>query len=361
MQTRSSGAIRPALCELVFEHAIDPTVVYDEDGRVLALNRAAQELSDELIERLFAGDPPQLPELTAFRDDLENVGRARAEVHAMGRVYGLHGLKHGRQFVVVVHDQTRLHRLEADLRALQRVESLGQFTASLVHDFNNLLTPIACLSAILETELASDAKNGPIARDVRDAAERATKLARQMMSLVRREPPRLAVTDVNEVVSDTRSLVERVVGSDVKVQLKLGEEDSQAALLDRERLEHALLNLAANARDAMPKGGALTIATRTLTFDADEAHALEGAHPGAYVVVRVTDTGVGMTREVRERVFERFFTTKQIGHGTGLGLASVRRFVAESGGCVSVHSGEGHGTTVSLYLPVYGRARPRDD
>jgi signal transduction histidine kinase len=359
MQARLTPADHSALFELVFEHAMDPTVVFDEEGQVLALNRAARDLPEELVDRLFGGDAPQPPELTAFHSDLEDHGHARAEIRLMSRAYLLLGQKHDRQVVIVVRDETRMHRLEADLRALQRVESLGQFTASLVHDFNNLLTPIACVSAILEAELAHDERNGPLAREVRDAAERATNLARQMMSRVRREPPAVAATDVNEVLAGMRLLLERVVGSDVKVQLRLGD-DVEATLLDRERLEHVILNLAANARDAMPDGGTLMLATRTVAFDADDADALEGAHAGAYVTIRVTDTGVGMTREVRERVFERFFTTKQIGHGTGLGLASVRRFVGESGGCVSVHSGEGHGTTVSLYLPVYGRRRPRD-
>jgi signal transduction histidine kinase len=359
MQARLTPAVHSALFELVFEHAMDPTVVFDEDGQVLALNRAARDLSEEIVDRLFAGDAPSPPELAAFHADLEEYGSARAEIRMMSRAFLLVGQRHHRQIVVVVRDETRAHRLEADLRALQRVESLGQFTASLVHDFNNLLTPIACVSAILEAELAHDERNGPLAREVRDAADRATNLARQMMSLVRREPPSMAATDVNEVLAGMRPLLERVVSSGVTVQLRLGD-DVEATLIDRERLEHVILNLAANARDAMPGGGTLTVATRTVAFDPDEADAVEGAHAGAYVLIRVTDTGVGMTREVRERVFERFFTTKQIGHGTGLGLASVRRFVGESGGCVSVHSGEGHGTTVSLYLPVFGRRRAGD-
>jgi len=305
---------------------------------------------------LVVGDAPLPPELAAFRADLAQYGHARAELRILAHAYLLRAQKHDGQTVVVIRDETRVHRLEADLRAMQRVESLGQFTASLVHDFNNLLTPIACVSAQLETELAHDQRSGPLAREVRDFAERATKLARQMMSFVRRDPPSVAATDVNEVLGDMRALVERVVGSGVTVQLRLGNE-VEPALLDRERLEHVILNLAANARDAMPAGGTLTLATRTVSFDPSDADAVEGAHAGAYVLVRVTDTGVGMTREVRERVFERFFTTKQVGHGTGLGLASVRRFLADCGGCVSVHSGEGHGTTVSLYLRVYGRQR----
>ncbi len=343
---------RPGLHELVFEHSLDATVVFDAQGRVLLLNRAARELPDEWVDRLFVGDASHPRELTFFRDQLETRGKAHAEVRVGGRSIAVDGRRHGAQYVVFVRDESRLRRLEGELRTLQRLESLGHFTASLVHDFNNLLTPIACLSACLESELAGNDDAGAMARDIRDAADRATRLARQMMKLVRREPPRVAPVHVAATVGDLRSLVERVVGSSVKVEVAVAP-DTGATIIDRERLEHAILNLAANARDAMPDGGTLTVSTSRVAFDEDQAETVEGARVGAYVAVRVRDTGVGMSREVREHMFERFFTTKEPGHGTGLGLASVRRFVAESGGCVTVHSREGRGTTVSLYLPAY--------
>jgi two-component system, cell cycle sensor histidine kinase and response regulator CckA len=344
--------LRRSLYELVFEHSLDATVVFDAQGRVLLLNRAARELPDEWVDRLFAGHPSHPTELTFFRDQLETRGKAHAEVRVGSRSIAIEGCRHGAQYVVVVRDESRLRRLEHELRSLQRLDSLGHFTASLVHDFNNLLTPIACLSGCLESELAHDEEAGAMARDIRDAADRAARLAREMMKLVRREPPRVEAVNVAAAVSDLRSLVERMVGSDVKVEVTVSP-DTGATVIDRERLEHAILNLAANARDAMPEGGTLTVSTSRVAFDEDQAETVEGARAGAYIAIRVRDTGVGMSREVREHVFERFFTTKEPGHGTGLGLASVRRFVAESGGCVTVHSREGRGTVVSLYLPAY--------
>ena len=155
---------------------------------------------------------------------------------------------------------------------------------------------------------------------------------------------------VNPVVADMRTLIERVVGSDVRVEVALGA-DAGFAVLDRERLERALVDLAVNARDAMPEGGRLTVTTTGVSFDPAEASSMEGANATDYVCLRVTDTGSGMTPEVRARIFERFFTTKAPGHGTGLGLSAVQRFVADSGGCIAVHSQPGRGTTVAIYFP----------
>jgi CheY-like chemotaxis protein len=165
------------------------------------------------------------------------------------------------------------------------------------------------------------------------------------------------VIDPGAVLAELKPLLERVVGAEVEVQVT-APTDAVAASLERERFEHALLNLAANARDAMPSGGRLTLSATRVSFEEDEVSAIDGAGAGAYVAIRVSDTGVGMTREVRERIFQPFFTTKEAGHGTGLGLEAVRRFVADSGGCISVQSEEGKGTTVSLHFPLVALESP---
>lgn len=337
----------------MFEHARDATIIAGADGHVLLMNTAARELPEELVERLFEERGYRSLDLGRFRDQLRAEGRASVEVKLDGRSLLIDGRTHGAEHIVVLRDVTTERRLDTELRALQRVESIGYLTASLVHDFNNLLTPIALLSAQLEKTLQNDAQAGEMARDIRAAAEGATGLARQMMSFARREPARVARVDVSAVVSEARALLERVVGPDVQVELVMDPAAGDAQL-DRERLDHVLLNLAANARDAMSGAGHLVVRTASVTFEEGEGSASsapEGAASGAYVALTLTDSGVGMTSEVRERIFERFFTTKETGQGAGLGLTAVRRFVAESGGFIAVHSGAGLGTTVAMYFP----------
>jgi len=334
---------------LAFEHARDPTVLLDESGLVLRMNRAARALPDEVVERLLR-DPTCAPELEPFRDALVAQTHTHGEVDVCRRVFAFDVRAIGPLRVLVLHDQSALREFEARLRTLERVESAGHVAAGLAHDFNNLLTPIACLSACLEAALPVGSTAREMAHDIRVAGERAAGLASQTLRRARRDPTPVEAVDVNAVVDELRTLVERVAGGDIRVDICLGK-DAGAGRIDRERLEHALLNLAANARDAMPAGGRLTVTTAKVCFDPTGAGASEGAVPGAYVSVCVGDSGMGMTREVRERIFQTFFTTKPAGRGTGLGLAAVRRFVAESAGCMAVHSEARRGTTVVLYFP----------
>jgi signal transduction histidine kinase len=349
MPTEPPGDPQLGLYRFAFEQAPYPTIVLREDGRVLLQNGAARALPHEVVERLFAGDGR---ELDLFFRELASKGHSHAEIDVAARAFAIDGCMHGAQLVVTLRDLGVQRVLETELRALKRVESLGQFTAGLAHDFNNLLTPILWLSACLETELPAGGQARELARDTRIAAEKAASLARQTLGLVRREPVRgrAAAVSVNPVVADMRTLIERIVGGQIRVEVALGG-DAGLAVLDRERLERALVDLAVNARDAMPEGGRLTVTTKGVSFDQAEASSTEGASAIDYVCLQVTDTGSGMTPEVRARVFERFFTTKAPGRGTGLGLSAVQRFVAESGGCIAVHSQPGRGTTVALYFP----------
>jgi signal transduction histidine kinase len=335
------------LYRFAFDHAPDPTVVLDEGGRVLLRNGAARALPDA-IEGLLAGGC----ELDLFRRELTRRGHAHLEVDLPGRSVAIDGLVHGRVHVVTFRDRSEQRRLEALVRAMQRAESLGPLGPGLAHDFNNLLTPICYLSTCLEAELPTGVRAWEMARDVRIAAEKAVELARRTLGLVRREPVRARSEPVcvNAVLIDMRTLIERVVGEDVRVEVELGR-NAGAAKLDRARLEGALLDLAVNARDAMQTGGRLTMATTRVSFDSAEASLEEEPSASDYVCLRMTDTGTGMTPEVRARIFEPFFTTKAPGRGTGLGLPAVRRFVVENGGCIAVHSQPGQGTTMALYFP----------
>jgi signal transduction histidine kinase/CheY-like chemotaxis protein len=333
---------------LAFDHSPDATAVLDADGRVVLANPGVRNLPGGLVDRLFSMPPG--PEFEPFWETLRASGAAHAEPVLGGRTIEVDGHVHGEHFVVTLRDVTDRRRLEREVRALRRLESMGHFTAGLVHDFNNLLTPIACLSACLENELPARGAQHEMARDIRAAAEKCAGLARQVMRWVGRQPVHGEALDLGAVLVEMQPLLERVAGAEIRIQLAVPGSVG-AASVDRERLEHALLNLVANARDAMPLGGRITLSATTVSFD-DDARAPDGVRPGAYVAIHVVDTGVGMKPEVKERLFEQLFTTKEPGRGTGLGLTTVKQFVVESGGCIAVQSEEGRGTTVSVYFPA---------
>jgi signal transduction histidine kinase/CheY-like chemotaxis protein len=350
----SSEASNRDLHRFLFEHALDAVVVLDRDGSVAIANRAARELRGVPLDRLFAPHATWREAIDALRREVTERGAGSIEVTITTLQGGprqllLRAEAHGAQHVLVVRDVTDLRQLESELRHLRRIESVGQLTASVVHDFNNLLTPIVCLSGLLQKGLEDDPRHAEFARDVRSASERAAGLVRQVLSLARRTPTSKGRVNLGSAITELRALLERVAGPGVEVDLVM-EDDSADVVLDREQLEHVVLNLTANARDAMPRGGRVVLRTKAVDLDPDAARAIEGSSSGSYVVVTVTDTGVGMTSEVRERVFERFFTTKG-SDGSGLGLAGARRFVGESGGCITMHSEPGNGTTVALYFP----------
>jgi signal transduction histidine kinase len=348
----------PGLHRFVFENGVDPVVVIDAQGEVVLANAAARA-----IQGVAPGLPFSLPgvsEIDAglFRAALRANGRATRELRLTDKPWSvrfvvLEGFVHDGYDVVFVRDVSERRKTDEELRHLRRVDSLGYLTASVVHDFNNLLTPIVCLSALLERSPTASEESNEMVHDVRVSAERAAALVRQLLTFVRRDASRPQRLDLSDVAREVDGLLRRVVGDGIDVALalepKLGE-----TIVDREQLEHVILNLAANARDAMPRGGALTIATANVASgDADLCP--DGSE---YVALTVTDTGVGMSPEVRERLFERFFTTKDAGSGTGLGLASAHRFVTASGGCITVRSEPGQGTSVVLYLPKAPPAAP---
>jgi two-component system cell cycle sensor histidine kinase/response regulator CckA len=236
---------------------------------------------------------------------------------------------------------------EADLRQGQKLTILGRLVAGIVHDFNNLLTAIIGLSDLLRSRLAGQDRD--LADEVYKAGERAAALTRQLLAFSRHEPVRPAVLDLNAVVADMGGLLRRLLGEDVRLEWALAPDLGQVRA-DRGQLEQVLLNLAVNARDAMPAGGRLTIETANVepTGPAPDA---PGVGQGRYVLLSVSDTGVGMTEAVQARLFEPFFTTKEPGKGTGLGLATVHQIVEQGGGAIAVRSAPGRGATFRVYLP----------
>jgi PAS domain S-box-containing protein len=355
------------LYRLVFEQASEATVVVDDDGRVLLSNRAARELAVVNVEQLFRWSPSRDPELTSFRAQLRVGSRAKCELEVRpakgpARRLELDGRAHGPAYAIVIRDVTDRVRSERELQHLRRLESTSFLAASIVHDFANVMTAVMGSAGLLASAPESE-RTARLTQEILAAGQRGSELVRRGLRLLRHKPTPPERLNPSTAVADLRGLLELLVGASVTVKTNLDPGVSDV-VVDRERLEQALLNLAANARDAMPRGGELTIATSDVTPSDRDATAATADAGGDYVAITVTDTGEGMTPEVRERVFERFFTTKSDGDdggaiGTGIGLATVHAFVSESDGCITVRSAPGSGTTVVMYLPrVIPLARP---
>jgi signal transduction histidine kinase len=334
---------------LIFEHASDATVVVDDDGRVILSNRAARELAFVNVEQMFRGSPGRDPELTSFRAQLRVGSRASCELDVRpatgsARRIELEGRAHGPAYVVVIRDVTERHRLQRELQHLRRLESTSFLAAAVVHDFANVMTVVTG-SAELLTAAPNDERAARVTQEIVAAGQRGADLVRRGLRLLRQRSAPPGRLNPSLAVADLRGLVELVVGHSVVVKMTL-DADVSDVVVDRERLEQALLNLAANARDAMPHGGELTITVSNVA---------PGERDAASVAITLTDTGHGMTPEVRERLFERFFTTKEArtdgSAGAGIGLATVHAFVSDSGGGIDVRSAPGAGTTVVITLP----------
>jgi PAS domain S-box-containing protein len=239
---------------------------------------------------------------------------------------------------------------EAQLRHAQQMETVGQLAGGIAHDFNNLLTVIASAIEALEQNLPEDQERlHRLAEAAMRGTERAALLTNRLLALARRQPLEPKLSDVNQLILGMDDLLHRVLGRRVMLELRLADA-LPPVFVDPSGLENAILNLALNARDAMPEGGRLTIGTGCAILPDNDA-ADDGTGPiGACIVIDIRDTGSGMSPEIRERVFEPFFTTKGAGHGTGLGLAQVSAFVKEAGGLCRLESEPGAGTAVRLYL-----------
>ena len=250
---------------------------------------------------------------------------------------------------LIFHDITASRETERKLHQSQKLDAIGKLTGGVAHDFNNMLTVIAGTTEILVSDLGDKPHLQAVAVLINQAADRCTELIQHLLAFARKQPLQPRNVDINATIFDIAKLLRPTLGEQIEVESIL-ERGMPTALVDPSQLANALINLAINARDAMPDGGKLMLETANVVLDAGYAQHNADVRPGAYVMIAVSDTGAGMSAEVRDKVFEPFFTTKAIGKGTGLGLSMVYGFVKQSGGHIKVYSEEGHGTSIKLYL-----------
>ncbi len=351
-----------AQSQMLFEASPTPMWVYDAESLAfLAVNDAAVRhygyTRDEFLAMTIKDirPPEEVPRLLA---DVADPGSPRAntwrhkckdgsiidvEITA-GRI----DYEGRRAALVVSHDVSERKRLEGRLAEAEKMEAIGRLAGGVAHDFNNLLTVISGYAEIL---LARDGDSEELV-EISRAAGQAAALTRQLLAFSRRQVLHPKILDLNEIVAGMETMLHRIIGDDVSVGIKLAP-DLAPVEADRAQIERVILNLAANARDAMPDGGALTIETANVDVDDQQvaSHGDDGI-AGPHVVLAVSDTGHGMDEEIAKHLFEPFFTTKSAGTGTGLGLATVFGVVKQSGGGIYVYSEPGRGTTFKIYLPV---------
>ena len=255
-----------------------------------------------------------------------------------------------RIFTGFIRDLTSRQKMEEELRQSQKIEAIGQLTGGLAHDFNNLLTVITGNLEMLDMSL-KDSNQRELLKEAQDAAQDGAKLTSQLLAFGRRQPLNPKPSDLAPLISNFSELLRRTLGEPIELHIRVTG-SGNLCVVDAPQLQNALLNLAINARDAMPRGGKLTIDISRTRLDVDYAQIYPDIRTGRYVLVAVTDTGSGMSEEVRQRAFEPFFTTKPTGAGTGLGLSMVYGFVKQSGGNIQIYSELERGTSVRIFLPL---------
>jgi len=365
---RAERALREANEHLAAVIQSSPLAIYTLDPRstVLTWNRAAEALygwqAAELIgrplptighdvedhgrlrDRVLRGESLRGVEVTRRRKDgtSVNISLSVAPLHdAAGRVTGMLSL---------AADVTEMRQLEVQYRQAQKMEAVGRLAGGIAHDFNNLLTAIIGTTALVLEDLGLESRARLDIQEIEKAAKRAAGLTRQLLIFSRQQVLEPRALDLNALVGNLEKMLHRLIGEDIELRTKqataLG-----AVRADPGQLEQAIVNLVVNARDAMPQGGRLTIETADVELDRGYVAGHVPTQPGPYVLLAISDTGVGMDGATKARLFEPFFTTKEPGRGTGLGLATVYGIVKQSGGYIWTYSELGHGTTFKIYLP----------
>ena len=261
-----------------------------------------------------------------------------------------HFISVGRDITPLKRREEEMAALQEQLRQSQKMEAIGRLAGGIAHDFNNLLTIINGYSQLCLLEVKKDDRLKGKIEEIQRAGDRASDLTRQLLAFSRRQVMEMRILDLNIILRDMDKMLRRIIGEDIELITKLADELGRVKV-DSGQIEQVVLNLAINARDAMLKGGKITIETANVELDEAYAQSHVAVEPGRYVMLSISDTGVGMTPEVKERIFEPFFTTKEKGKGTGLGLSTVYGIVKQSDGNIWVYSEPKQGTTFKIYLP----------
>jgi PAS domain S-box-containing protein len=362
-----------SLIETVLDTVVDGLVTIDRNGVIQSFNKACVGLfgyaADEVIGqnvKILMPEPyysehdgyiaayleTGVPKIIGIGREV--MGRRKdGSTFPMELAVGTSPAAGNHAFVGIIRDLAERHEAERQreqLRQAQKMEAVGQLTGGLAHDFNNLLAIIIGNLDMLREVRADDPVTNELVRDALESALRGADLTRRLLAFARRQPLKPERVEINDVISAIVHLLTRTLGENISIEMSLAP-NVWAVQVDRAQFEAVIANLATNARDAMPRGGALLIDTRNGHLDAAYAAGHSDVTPGDYVVVEVSDSGTGMPPDVLSRIFEPFFTTKEQGKGTGLGLSMVFGFMKQSGGHVSVYSELGKGTTFRLYLP----------
>ena len=336
----------------IFDHVSDALFIADDSGRILDANPAACTLTGLSVEQLRE-TPLQtvLPETVNETNGARQIAKRNGSAGTPNRVLQIDAAAFAPGVLVyTVRDLTNQSRLEEQLAQSQKMDAVGQLAGGVAHDFNNILTVIMSYSSLLLSDFEENDPRREDIQEISNAATRASGLTTQLLAFSRKQLMEPRVISVNSVVIGLEKLLRRLIGEDIELATTL-EPDLFLINADPGQLEQVLINLAVNARDAMPEGGRLHITTSNTELATGGSDTRLAAPPGEYIMVAVSDTGTGMTREVQSRVFEPFYTTKQQGKGTGLGLSTVYGIVKQSGGDVWIYSEPGQGTTFKVYFP----------
>ncbi len=360
--------------QTLMQHANDAIFIVSPAGPVLAVNHQAEVMlgrpSIEIVGRPYIDlvSPTSRDDATAHCQRLLSTGAVHAHDihlrHSAGRHVcadcsaSLVPLRGGSVVLAIARDVTERNRLDRQFQQAQKMEAIGQLAGGVAHDFNNLLTVILGYTEFLLGDLPEDDRRREDVNAIQKAGQSAASLTRQLLAFSRKQILQTVALDLNASVRNLDRMMRRLIGEDMDVVTSL---DSALGRIsaDPDQIEQIILNLAINARDAMPEGGRLTIETANVELDEHSGHTHLGSAPGPHVLLGVSDTGHGMDEETQSHLFEPFFTTKAQGKGTGLGLATVYGIVKQSGGYIRVESEPEHGTTFKIYFPrIEGVAEP---
>jgi two-component system cell cycle sensor histidine kinase/response regulator CckA len=375
--TKSKEQEMQSLLDVVMSNAPVAVALYDSDRRIIRVNAAAEAITGvsaadhEGKRNDEVADGSISDALDAILEKVLSTGDSALNIPLTGLVH--EGSARERNFLcsffpvtlpggnagagLVMVETTQYRQLEEQLLQSQKMEAVGRLAGGVAHDFNNMLTAIMSYSELILVELDAGSRLREDMLEIVKAATKAAALTRKLLAFSRQQVLRPSVVDLNTTIDALCKMMTRMLGDDIEISTRFAPALWNVTA-DQTEIERVMMNLVLNARDAMPDGGRLDIETSNVVVDEEYASTHADTKPGDYVMIAVTDSGEGMTREVREKVFDPFFTTKEKGKGTGLGLPSVYGIVKQSGGFLWVYSEVGHGTTFKVYLPKSDSAEP---